>query len=91
MLGYVFEELVRKFNEQANEEAGDHTPREVIRLMVNLVFTEEEEIFEAGISRTIYDPTAGTGGMLSVSEEYIKRQNPQAHCPQPNFIFFFLT
>ena len=79
MLGYVFEELVRKFNEQANEEAGDHTPREVIRLMVNLVFTEEEEIFEAGISRTIYDPTAGTGGMLSVSEEYIKRQNPQAH------------
>lgn len=79
-MGYVFEELVRKFNEQANEEAGDHfTPREVIRLMVNLVFTEEEEVFQAGISRTIYDPTAGTGGMLSVSEEYIKRQNPQAN------------
>ncbi|WP_228041843.1 HsdM family class I SAM-dependent methyltransferase [Planktothrix mougeotii] len=79
-MGYLFEELVRKFNEQANEEAGDHfTPREVIRLMVNLVFCEEQEIFKQGIYRTIYDPTAGTGGMLSVAEEYIKKQNPDAN------------
>ena len=79
-MGYLFEELVRKFNEQANEEAGDHfTPREVIRLMVNLVFCEEKDVFQRGIYRTIYDPTAGTGGMLSVSEEFIKRQNPDAN------------
>ncbi|MBD2538661.1 class I SAM-dependent DNA methyltransferase [Coleofasciculus sp. FACHB-SPT36] len=79
-MGYLFEELVRKFNEQANEEAGDHfTPREVIRLMVNLVFCDEQDIFKQGIYRTVYDPTAGTGGMLSVSEEYIKKQNPEAN------------
>ncbi|MGG6241771.1 type I restriction-modification system subunit M [Nodosilinea sp. AN01ver1] len=79
-MGYVFEELVRKFNEQANEEAGDHfTPREVIRLMVNLMFCDEEDVFKPGIYKSIYDPTAGTGGMLSVSEEHIKRQNPDAN------------
>lgn len=79
-MGYLFEELVRKFNEQANEEAGDHfTPREVIRLMVNLIFTGEDDVFKAGIYRTIYDPTAGTGGMLSVAEEFIKSQNPEAN------------
>jgi type I restriction enzyme M protein len=79
-MGYLFEELVRKFNEQANEEAGDHfTPREVIRLMVNLAFTGEKDVFQPGIYRTIYDPTAGTGGMLSVAEEFIKKQNPQAN------------
>jgi type I restriction enzyme M protein len=78
-MGYLFEELVRKFNEQANEEAGDHfTPREVIRLMVNLVFCDEQDILKQGIYRTVYDPTAGTGGMLSVAEEHIKKQNPQA-------------
>ncbi|MCK9609307.1 MAG: type I restriction-modification system subunit M [Methylomonas sp.] len=71
-MGYLFEELVRKFNEQANEEAGDHfTPREVIRLMVQLLFTGEEGIYEKGIYRSVYDPTAGTGGMLSESEKYI--------------------
>ena len=79
-MGYVFEELVRKFNEQANEEAGDHfTPREVIHLMANLVYTDEEDVYRPGIVRTIYDPACGTGGMLSVSEEHIKKQNPQAH------------
>lgn len=85
-MGYLFEELVRKFNEQANEEAGDHfTPREVIRLMVQLVFTGEEGIFEPGIYRSVYDPTAGTGGMLSESEKYICGDgqtiglNPDAH------------
>ena len=71
-MGYLFEELVRKFNEQANEEAGDHfTPREVIRLMVQLLFTGEEGIYEKGIYRSVYDPTAGTGGMLSESEKFI--------------------
>lgn len=79
-MGKVFEELIRKFNEQANEEAGDHfTPREVIRLMVNLIFCEEEDVFKPGIYKSIYDPTAGTGGMLSVSEEHIKAQNPDAN------------
>ena len=79
-MGYVFEELVRKFNEQANEEAGDHfTPREVIRLMANLVYTDEEDVYKPGIVRTIYDPTCGTGGMLSVSEEHIREQNPNAN------------
>lgn len=71
-MGYLFEELVRKFNEQANEEAGDHfTPREVIRLMVQLLFTGEDGIYERGIYRSVYDPTAGTGGMLSESEKFI--------------------
>ncbi|QIA07126.1 type I restriction-modification system subunit M [Draconibacterium halophilum] len=79
-MGYVFEELVRKFNEQANEEAGDHfTPREVIRLMANLIYTDEEDVYKSGIIRTIYDPTCGTGGMLSVSEEHIREQNPNAN------------
>ena len=85
-MGTLFEELVRKFNEQANEEAGDHfTPREVIRLMVQLVFTGEEGIYEKGISRSVYDPTAGTGGMISEAEKYICGDgettglNPDAH------------
>lgn len=79
-MGYIFEDLVRRFNEQANEEAGDHfTPREVINLMVHLLYTDEQDIYKQGIVRTIYDPTCGTGGMLSVSEEYIKEQNPQAN------------
>ncbi|MDR6758764.1 type I restriction enzyme M protein [Mycoplana sp. BE70] len=79
-MGDVFEELVRRFNEQANEEAGDHfTPREVIRLMANLVYTDEEDVWKPGIVRTIYDPTCGTGGMLSVSEDVIKSQNDKAH------------
>ncbi|MDO8207779.1 MAG: class I SAM-dependent DNA methyltransferase [Gallionella sp.] len=85
-MGYLFEELVRKFNEQANEEAGDHfTPREVIRLMVNLIFTGETDVFDAGIYRSVYDPTAGTGGMLSEAEKFICGDgethglNPDAH------------
>lgn len=79
-MGLVFEELIRKFNEQANEEAGDHfTPREVIRLMAHIIYTDYDEIYEEGIVRTIYDPTCGTGGMLSVSEEYIRSQNNKAN------------
>jgi type I restriction enzyme M protein len=79
-MGYVFENLIRRFNEQANEEAGDHfTPREVIRLMAHLIYTGDEDVYTPGISRTIYDPTCGTGGMLSVSEEYIREHNDKAH------------
>lgn len=79
-MGYVFEYLVMKFNEQANEEAGDHfTPREVIRLMASLVYTGETDVYQPGIYRSIYDPACGTGGMLSVSEEYVRGQNARAN------------
>jgi type I restriction enzyme M protein len=79
-MGYLFEHLVMRFNEQANEEAGDHfTPREVIRLMANLVYTGEQDVYIPGIFRTIYDPACGTGGMLSESEKFILGQNSQAH------------
>lgn len=79
-MGYMFEHLVMRFNEQANEEAGDHfTPREVIRLMANLVYTGEKDVYRPGIFRTIYDPTCGTGGMLSESEKLILDQNEQAN------------
>ena len=78
-MGYLFEDLVRRFNEQANEEAGDHfTPREVIKLMVNLLFCEEEHIYQAHKRTTIYDPACGTGGILSVAEKTILEQNPNA-------------
>lgn len=79
-MGYVFEELIRRFNEASNEEAGDHfTPREVIRLMVDILFTPDTDILTAkGIVKTIYDPAMGTGGMLSVSQEYLHEHNPDA-------------
>jgi type I restriction enzyme M protein len=79
-MGYIFEHLIRRFNEQANEEAGDHfTPREVITLMTHLLYTKDEDVYREHIAKTIYDPACGTGGMLSVSEEYIRSQNPDAH------------
>jgi len=78
-MGYVFEELIRKFSELSNETAGEHfTPREVIRLMVNLLFVDEKDIFKKGIVKTLYDPACGTGGMLSVAESFIMEQNPDA-------------
>lgn len=79
-MGLVFEELIRKFAEVSNETAGDHfTPREVIRLMVNLLFIEDSEaLTKPGVVRTIYDPTAGTGGMLSVGDEHLHEINPNA-------------
>jgi type I restriction enzyme M protein len=79
-MGYIFEDLVRRFNEQANEEAGDHfTPREVVKLMVNLLFNGQEDVFIDGKAIHIYDPTCGTGGMLSESESFILTQNPGAN------------
>ena len=66
-MGYVFEELIRKFNEENNEEAGEHfTPREIIELMVNILFVEDSKaLTKEGIVRTMYDPACGTGGMIS--------------------------
>lgn len=79
-MGDLFEELIRKFAEASNEEAGEHyTPRDAIRLMVDLLFAEENAaLLEPGVVRSIYDPTAGTGGMLSVAEERLLERNPQA-------------
>jgi type I restriction enzyme M protein len=79
-MGLVFEELIRKFAELSNETAGEHfTPREVIKLMVNLIFIEDDEaLTQPGIVRSLYDPTAGTGGMLSVAEEHLVSHNPSA-------------
>lgn len=80
-MGLVFEELIRKFAEISNETAGEHfTPREVIRLMVNLLFIEDDDVLTPGnaVVRTVYDPTAGTGGMLSVAGEHLLEHNPQA-------------
>jgi type I restriction enzyme M protein len=79
-MGAVFEELIRKFAELSNETAGEHfTPREVIRLMVNLIFLEDDEaLTKPGVVRSLYDPTAGTGGMLSVGGEHLLSQNPDA-------------
>jgi type I restriction enzyme M protein len=79
-MGQVFEELIRRFAELSNETAGEHfTPREVIRLMVNLLFIEDDDALnKPGVVRTLYDPTAGTGGMLSVADEYLMEHNPGA-------------
>jgi len=79
-MGAVFEELIRKFAELSNETAGEHfTPREVIRLMVNLLFIEDDEaLTKPGVVRSLYDPTAGTGGMLSVAGEHLASLNPDA-------------
>ena len=79
-MGYMFEELIRKFAEISNETAGEHfTPREVIKLMVNILFLNDRDILtKKGITKTIYDCCAGTGGMLSVAEEYLNELNPDA-------------
>lgn len=78
-MGYIFEELIRRFSEHG--EAGDHyTPREVIRLMVHLLFFEDDPILNTpSVTQTLYDSCAGTGGMGTIAEEYIKEQNPSAH------------
>lgn len=78
-MGYVFEELIRIGAEQANEEAGEHfTPREVIRLMVNLLLSPETDLGQSHVVKTIYDPACGTGGMLSEAERHIRGLNADA-------------
>lgn len=79
-MGYVFEELIRRFAEQSNETAGEHfTPREVIKLMVNVLFNADNEaLTKAGIVKTLYDPACGTGGMLSVAEKHLNDFNKKA-------------
>jgi len=79
-MGYIFEELIRRFSEASNETAGEHfTPREVIRLMVNLLLHEDDDLLRTpGIVRTVFDPACGTGGMLTVAESYVRDLNPQA-------------
>ncbi|MBO1530583.1 SAM-dependent DNA methyltransferase [Psychrobacter sp. F1192] len=79
-MGLVFEELIRRFAESSNETAGEHfTPRDIVRLTTSLVFMEDDEaLSKDGIIRTIYDPTAGTGGFLSSGMEYVLELNPNA-------------
>ena len=79
-MGYLYEELIRRFSELSNETAGEHfTPREVIRLMVNLLFIEDEDLLtKPGIVKTMLDPACGTGGMLSVAEDHLRALNPEA-------------
>ncbi|WP_201567121.1 type I restriction-modification system subunit M [Psychrobacter immobilis] len=79
-MGLVFEELIRKFAESSNETAGEHfTPRDIVRLTTSLVFMgDDEALTKDGVIRTIYDPTAGTGGFLSSSMEYVLELNPDA-------------
>jgi type I restriction enzyme M protein len=79
-MGYMFEELIRRFAEQSNETAGEHfTPREVIKLMVNILFNKDDKMLtRPGIVKTLYDPACGSGGMLSVGEMHIKKMNPEA-------------
>ena len=79
-MGYLYEELIRRFSELSNETAGEHfTPREVIRLMVNLLFIEDDVLLtKPGVKATLYDPACGTGGMLSVAEDFVRTHNPKA-------------
>ena len=79
-MGYIYEELVRRFSELSNETAGEHfTPREVVELMVNLLFIEDDDLLsKPGTVKTMLDPACGTGGMLSVSEQYLRERNPHA-------------
>lgn len=79
-MGLVFEELIRRFAESSNETAGEHfTPRDIVRLTTGLVFSKDDDaLTKEGIIRTVYDPTAGTGGFLSSGSEYVYEHNPEA-------------
>lgn len=75
-MGYIFEEIIRKFSESHNEEAGQHyTPREVIELMVNIIFSDEDDLADSSKIKTVYDGACGTGGILSASMEYVSKLN----------------
>lgn len=78
-MGLIFEELIRRFAESSNDTAGEHfTPRDIVDLTTSLLFTNEEELTSAGLVRSIYDPTAGTGGFLSSGMEYVHKLNDKA-------------
>lgn len=78
-MGYIFEEIIRRFSEAHNEDAGQHyTSREVIELMVNILFTNDNDILTKNVAKTVYDPACGTGGMLSIAEDYLKKLNSAA-------------
>ncbi len=80
-MGQVFEELLRRFSEMSNETSGEHyTPRDVVRLLVSLLFAEHgEDLRRQGVMRSIFDPCCGTGGMLTIGKEYFREQiNPDA-------------
>jgi type I restriction enzyme M protein len=79
-MGDLFEDLIRRFAEASNATAGDHfTPRDAVRLVVDLMFAEDDDaLLEKGAVRSVYDPTAGTGGMLSLADEHLREQNPDA-------------
>ncbi|HCH5317848.1 TPA: SAM-dependent DNA methyltransferase [Vibrio parahaemolyticus] len=78
-MGLVFEELIRRFAESSNETAGEHfTPRDIVELTTSLLFANEEELTSSGLVRSIYDPTAGTGGFLSSAMEYVHKLNDKA-------------
>jgi type I restriction enzyme M protein len=78
-MGYIYEELIRRFSELSNETAGEHfTPREVIRLMVELLFAGDDEALAGAAIKTLFDPACGTGGMLSVAEDYLRNDKPSA-------------
>ncbi|WP_226163734.1 type I restriction-modification system subunit M [Hymenobacter terricola] len=80
-MGLLFENLIRRFNEAANETAGDYfTPRDVIHLMVDLLLTPDDKLLQAaGPVRTLLDPTCGTGGMLSEAQHHVRKLNRDAH------------
>lgn len=84
-MGYIFEEIIRRFSESHNEDAGQHyTPREVIQLMVNILFYDDNDILSGNnVAKTIYDPACGTGGMLSVAEEYLHSLNASTGFDEP--------
>ena len=79
-MGYLYEDLIRRFSELSNETAGEHfTPREVIRLMVNILLAEDSQVLtQPGTVRTLLDPASGTGGMLTVTENHLRQLNPSA-------------
>ena len=78
-MGYIYEELIRVTADLSNEEAGEHfTPREVIELMVNVLFADDDRLHEPSKIFTVYDPACGTGGMLTVAEEHLRQVNPSA-------------